>query len=168
MRTQCHLLALVTAALAACQAVDPPQPAKSPNDDREYRHVVLPNNLRVLLIHAPGSDRAAAAASVARGSDHDPDAHEGLAHFVEHMLFLATEKYPEVDGFTDFVYKHGGSYTAYTANDRTTYQFHLKTDRFPEALDRFAQFFIAPRFDADYVEREKASVQSEYQVLSLA
>lgn len=87
--------------LVACQAVGPPQPVKSPNDDREYRYVVLPNNLRALLIHAPGSDRAAAAASVARGSDHDPDAHPGLAHFVEHMLFIATEKYPEVDGFTD-------------------------------------------------------------------
>ena len=128
--------------------------------------MVLPNHLHALLIHAPGSDRAAAAASVARGSDHDPDAHEGLAHFVEHMLFIATEKYPEVDGFTDFVLKHGGSYSAYTASDRTTYHFHLKADRLPEALDRFAQFFVAPRFDPDYVEREKESVQSEYQLQS--
>ena len=166
MRTQWLVQALLAAALAACQATGPPQPVKSPIDDREYRHVVLPNHLHALLIHAPGSDRAAAAASVARGSDHDPDAHEGLAHFVEHMLFIATEKYPEVDGFTDFVLKHGGSYSAYTASDRTTYHFHLKADRLPEALDRFAQFFVAPRFDPDYVEREKESVQSEYQLQS--
>ena len=166
MRTKWCVLGLLAAVLAACQAVAPLQPVKSPNDDREYRHVVLSNNLRALLIHAPGSDRAAAAASVARGSDHDPDAHEGLAHFVEHMLFIATEKYPEVDGFTKFVHKHGGSYSAYTASDRTTYHFQLKADRLPEALDRFAQFFIAPRFDPDYVEREKESVQSEYQVQS--
>jgi len=159
-------LPLVAAVLVACQAVGPPQPVKSPNDDREYRYVVLPNNLRALLIHAPGSDRAAAAASVARGSDHDPDAHPGLAHFVEHMLFIATEKYPEVDGFTDFVVRHGGSYNGYTATDRTTYHFQLKSDRLPEALDRFAQFFIAPRFDPDYLEREKESVQSEYQLQS--
>ena len=157
---------LAATVLVACQAVAPVQPVKSPNDDREYRHVVLPNNLRALLIHAPASDRAAAAASVARGSDHDPDAHPGLAHFVEHMLFIATEKYPEVDGFTDFVHTHGGSYSAYTATDRTTYTFELKADRLSEALDRFAQFFIAPRFDPDYVEREKESVQSEYQLQS--
>lgn len=154
---------LLTLGLAGCQAPRLLAPAKSPIDDRSYRHVVLPNNLRALLIHAPRSDRAAAAASVARGSDRDPDAHEGLAHFVEHMLFIATEKYPEVDGFTDFVLKHGGSYRAYTANDRTTYHFHLKPDRLPEALDRFAQFFIAPRFDPAHVEREKESIQSEYQ-----
>lgn len=157
---------LALTALAACQAVGPAQPVKSPNDDRQYRHVVLPNNLRALLIHAPASDRAAAAGSVARGSDHDPDAHPGLAHFVEHMLFIATEKYPEIDGFTDFVHRHGGSYSAYTATDRTTYHFELKADRLPAALDRFAQFFIAPRFDPDYVEREKESVQSEYQLQS--
>lgn len=156
--------ALVVAALAACQTTDTRQPIRSPLDDREYRHVKLSNNLRALLIHAPGSDSAAAAASVARGSDHDPDAHEGLAHFVEHMLFIATEKYPKVDGFTDFVLKHGGSYRAYTGNDRTTYYFHLQADRFPEALDRFAQFFIAPLFDPDYVEREKESIQSEYEL----
>ena len=166
MRTQWLVQALLAAALAACQATGPPQPVKSPIDDREYRHVVLPNHLHALLIHAPGSDRAAAAASVARGSDHDPDAHEGLAHFVEHMLFIATEKYPEVDGFTDFVLKHGGSYSAYTGSDRTTYHFQLKADRLPEALDRFAQFFVASRFDPDYVEREKESVQSEYQLQS--
>ena len=160
------LAPLAATALVACQAVGPAQPVKSPNDDRAYRHVVLPNNLRALLIHSPGSDRAAAAASVARGSDHDPDAHPGLAHFVEHMLFIATEKYPEVDGFTDFVHRHGGSYSAYTATDRTSYYFELKADRLPEALDRFAQFFIAPRFDPDYVEREKESVQSEYQLQS--
>ncbi len=166
MRTQWLVQALLAAALAACQATGPPQPVKSPIDDREYRHVVLPNHLHALLIHAPGSDRAAAAASVARGSDHDPDAHEGLAHFVEHMLFIATEKYPEVDGFTDFVLKRGGGYSACTASDRTTYHFHLRADRLPEALDRFAQFFVAPRFDPDYVEREKESVQSEYQLQS--
>ena len=138
-RTSWFVQALLVAALAGCHTTNPPQPVKSPIDDREYRYVVLPNNLRALLVHAPGSDSAAASASVARGSDHDPNAHEGLAHFVEHMLFIATEKYPEVDGFTDFVLTHGGSYRAYTGNDRTTYYFHLKANRLPEALARLPQ-----------------------------
>ncbi|MXY57703.1 MAG: hypothetical protein F4029_09910 [Gammaproteobacteria bacterium] len=164
---------LIVAGMAACQATEsvepveaspPVQPVKSPNDEREYRYVVLPNNLRALLIHAPDSDRAAAAVSVARGSDHDPDAHPGLAHFVEHMLFIATEKYPEVDGFTEFVSKHGGSNNAYTAAGHTTYYFTIEPAYLPEAVDRLAQFFVAPRFDPDYVEREKRAVQAEYQL----
>ena len=165
-RSRWFVQALLVAALAACETAGPPQPVKSPIDDRDYRHVVLPNNLRAFLIHDPESDRAAAAASVARGSDHDPQTHPGLAHFVEHMLFIATEKYPEVDGFTHFTGKHGGSRSAYTGSDRTTYHFNLKADQLPEALDRFAQFFIAPLFDPDYVEREKESIQSEYELQS--
>ena len=53
MRTQWLVQALLAATLAACQATGPPQPVKSPIDDREYRHVVLPNHLHALLIHAP-------------------------------------------------------------------------------------------------------------------
>ena len=170
MRAARHACLLLVAAIASCQATEPVvevpavQPIKSPNDEREYRYVVLPNRLRALLIHAPDSDRAAAAVSVARGSDHDPDEHPGLAHFVEHMLFIATDKYPEIDGFTDFIGKNGGSRRAYTGSDRTTYYFSIKQNRLPEALDRFAQLFIAPTFDPDYTEREKESVQAEYQV----
>ena len=104
--------------LAACSDA-PPQPVKSPDDDRDYRHVVLSNGLRALLIHGPGSV-SAAAVSVARGSHHEPDAHLGIAHFVEHMLFIGTDKYPVADEFGEFVLKHGGDTNAYTEVDRTT------------------------------------------------
>ncbi|MYA16903.1 MAG: hypothetical protein F4Z28_09105 [Gammaproteobacteria bacterium] len=109
---------LFVAGIVACQAtepvnpVEPPppvEPIKSPNDKRDTATSCCRTTFARSLIHAPGSDRAAAAVSIARGSDHDPDEHPGLAHFVEHMLLIATEKYPEVDGFTDFVGKNGGS-----------------------------------------------------------
>ena len=163
MRAHWLIPAIVAAALAAGDAVGPVQPVKSPIDEREYRYVVLPNNVRALLIHEPGSDRAAAAASVARGSNQDPEGHEGLAHLVEHLLFVATDKYPEVDGFKDFLREHGGRSVAYTAPDRTMFGFRLYADHLPEALDRFAQFFIAPLFAPDHMEREKRAVDREYQ-----
>ena len=161
MRSHWFVAALVAVTLTASPTGGPVQPVKSPVDDREYRHVVLPNNLQALLIHDPGSDRAVAAVSVARGSNQDPEGHEGLAHLLEHLLFVATDEYPEVDGFTDFVRELGGSAAAYTASDRTTYHFQLKADHLPEALDRFAQFFIAPLFEPDHVEREKQAVDKE-------
>ena len=157
------LVCLLVLGLAAACADAPPQPVKSPNDAREYRYVVLSNGLRALLIHAPGSV-SAAAVGVARGSHHEPDAHLGIAHFVEHMLFIGTDKYPKVDEFGEFVLKHGGDTNAYTEVDRTTYYFDIEAEHLPEALDRFAQFFISPRFDPDYLEREKHAVQGEYQM----
>ena len=158
-----HLVCLGALGLGTACTDTPPGPVKSPNDYREYRYVVLPNGLRALLIHSDWS-RSGAAVSVARGSQHEPDAHLGIAHFVEHMLFIATDKYPKVDEFGEFVSKHGGDTNAYTEVDRTTYYFEIEPEHLPEALDRFAQFFISPRFDADYLEREKHAVQGEFQM----
>ncbi|MEM1432443.1 MAG: insulinase family protein [Pseudomonadota bacterium] len=136
----------------------------SPNDDRDYRLATLPNRLRVLLISDPDADKAAASLVVARGSFHEPPEYAGLAHFLEHMLFIGTEKYPQVDDYQQFIGTHGGMANAYTALDHTNYFFDIKPEQFQPAMDRFAQFFVSPLFDAAYVDREKNAVHSEYQL----
>ena len=137
---------------------------KSPNDHRDYRYLVLPNALRVLLVSDPETEKAAASLSVLRGSYHEPDRYPGLAHFLEHMLFIGTEKYPEVDGYQQFIAAHGGRSNAYTAAEHTNYFFDVLPEHFPAAMDRFAQFFISPLLDAGYVAREKNAIHSEYQL----
>lgn len=161
MRSLWLAAALVAVTMTAGQTVGPVQPVKSPIDDREYRYVELPNNLRALLIHDSRSARAVVAASVARGSDQDPEGHEGLAHLVGSLMFVATAKYPEVDGFAGLLREHGGSAGVKVASERTTYRFQLNADHLPEALDRFAQFFISPLFEPDHVEREKQAAVEE-------
>ncbi|HEY5681603.1 MAG TPA: insulinase family protein [Pseudomonadales bacterium] len=167
-------LALLSLVLGSCanEPARPPAPdpgapvviAKSPNDERSYRYLVLDNELRVLLVSDPAADMAAASLVVLRGSFHEPAEFAGLAHFLEHMLFIGTEKYPEVDSFKQFVAAQGGSSNAYTANDHTNYFMEVRTEAFREALDRFAQFFISPLIDPAYTEREKNAVHSEYQL----
>ena len=71
------------------------EPTKSPNDANLYRYLQLDNGLRVLLVSDASADKAAASLNVAVGSGDDPADREGLSHFLEHMLFLGTEKYPE-------------------------------------------------------------------------
>jgi insulysin len=61
-------------------------------DKRSYRLVRLGNKLEVLLIHDPETDKASAAIDVNVGSFSDPEDMPGLAHAVEHMLFMGTEK----------------------------------------------------------------------------
>ena len=111
---------------------------KSPNDSREYRYIELPNKLRAVLVSDPTTEKSAAALAVYRGSFHEPEDRPGLAHFLEHMLFIQTETYPEVDGFQTFIRAGGGSSNAYTALDHTNYFFDIKPESFPEALSRFA------------------------------
>ena len=138
--------------------------AKSPNDKRSYRYLTLPNELRVLLASDPDVDKAAASLVALRGQNHDPEEFGGLAHFLEHMLFIGTKKYPNVDEYQQFISANGGSTNAYTAADHTNYFFDIHPDSFREGLDRFAHFFIDPLLDPAYVEREKNAVHSEYQL----
>jgi insulysin len=65
-------------------------------DDRSYRVLSLANQLEVLLIHDPDTDKASAALDVNVGSFSDEDDMPGMAHAVEHVLFMGTEKVVEL------------------------------------------------------------------------
>ena len=152
--------------LSACASVSPTpgQPVKSANDNYDYRLVTLPNKMEVLLISNPDTIKAAASLDIAVGSGDNPEGRGGLAHFLEHMLFLGTDKYPDPAEYEEYITEHGGTRNAFTAFENTNYFFDVNAAYLPEALDRFAQFFIAPRFDAAYVEREKNAVEAEFQM----
>lgn len=137
--------------------------AKSPNDNREYRALTLENGMKVLLISDPTTEKAAAAVDVNAGSNSDPQAFPGLAHFLEHMLFLGTAGYPQAGEYQSYISSHGGSNNAYTAYENTNYYFDIDSAFLEPALDRFSQFFISPLFTSEYVDRERNAVHSEYQ-----
>ncbi|CAM8944316.1 unnamed protein product [Rhodiola kirilowii] len=136
---------------------------KPRNDQRQYRRIVLKNMLEVLLVSDPETDKAAASMNVGVGYFCDPDGLEGLAHFLEHMLFYASEKYPEEDTYSKYITEHGGSTNAFTSSENTNYHFDVNSDCFEEALDRFAQFFVKPLMSADATMREIKAVDSENQ-----
>ena len=137
---------------------------KSPNDHREYRSLTLDNRMQVLLISDDKTSEAAAALAVRVGSGDDPEDRPGLAHYLEHMLFLGTEKYPELDSYRAFIEQNGGSSNASTSIDLTNYNFSIDADYLKPALDRFAQFFISPLFPEQQLDRERAVVHAEYEM----
>uniref|UniRef100_A0A8C7X2J6 Nardilysin a (N-arginine dibasic convertase) n=1 Tax=Oryzias sinensis TaxID=183150 RepID=A0A8C7X2J6_9TELE len=108
--------------------------------------------------------QSAAALCVGVGSFSDPGDLPGLAHFLEHMVFMGSEKYPSENGFDAFLKKHGGSDNASTDCERTVFQFDVQRKNFKEALDRWAQFFICPLMIRDAIDREVEAVDSEYQL----
>ena len=61
-------------------------------DDRSYRVIRLENQLEALLIHDPDTDKVSGALDVNVGSFSDADDMPGVAHAVEHLLFMGTEK----------------------------------------------------------------------------
>ncbi|MGR5149970.1 insulinase family protein [Photobacterium alginatilyticum] len=136
----------------------------SPNDPKQYRYLTLDNKLKVLLVHDADAPRSAAALSVKVGHFDDPVDRQGMAHFLEHMLFLGTEKYPKVGEFQTFINQSGGSNNAWTGTENTTFFFEVSPHAFSEGLDRFGQFFTAPMFNEEAVDKERQAVDSEYKL----
>ena len=154
-------------AIVVCLGLPPVSRAseakKHPLDKSESRKLVLNNDLKVLLIRDAKFNKSAASLVVGVGSLSNYGTRQGMAHFLEHMLFMGTEKYPGVDEYVQFISDNGGWRNAYTTVDHTNYFFDVNHDALEGALDRFSQFFVAPLFTKEYTEREMNAVNSEFQ-----
>ena len=96
---------------------------KSENDPRSYKYTALSNGLQALLISDPSASRAAAAVDVRVGYFSDPPHIAGLAHFLEHMLFMGTDKYPSETDFDNYLSANAGSSNAFTDGQSTNFHF---------------------------------------------
>ncbi|CAF0885808.1 unnamed protein product [Adineta ricciae] len=135
---------------------------KSDIDQWNYRGLELANGLLCVLASHETLDKSAAALNVSIGTMADPKDIPGVAHFVEHMLFMGSEKYPTENEFSKFIESNGGYYNAYTTAAQTNYHFDVNPKVFAEALDIFANFFVSPLFHASSTDREIRAIDSEF------
>lgn len=122
----------------------------------------LANGLRVTLRHVPDLKRSAAALRVAAGSHDVPLAWPGLAHFLEHLLFLGTERFPAGLGLMAYVQGHGGQVNAKTSERTTDYFFELPPQAFSGGLERLSDMLAHPRMTADDQRREREVLHAEF------
>jgi len=115
-------------------------------------------------LESTGLKMSAAGLCVYMGSFSDPEDVPGLAHFLEHMVFMGSKKFPEENGFDQFIAKHGGYDNASTDTETTVFYFESPRRHFHEGLDRFAQFFISPLMKKEAMQREREAVDSEFQM----
>lgn len=136
---------------------------QSPNDKRSYKVILLKNDLQVLLISDPDLKNSAASLSVAVGSIDNPNSQLGLAHYLEHMLFLGSKRYPVINEYSKFMSHNGGYTNAYTAQNKTVFGFEINDNSFPEALDRLGDVMHEPLLDKKYADKERHTVNAENQ-----
>jgi hypothetical protein len=115
-----------------------------------------------------GLRNAAAAMVVGVGSMYDPPECQGMAHFLEHLLFMGSKKYPEENAYDTYISKHGGTDNAWTEFEHTQYHFEIPQEHLKGALDMFAQFFTHPLMLENSVERELKSIESEFQLVKVS
>lgn len=135
---------------------------RSQQDDRQYKLITLHNKLTALIISDETTDKASAAMDVGVGHLSDPEEAPGLAHFLEHLVFMGSEKFPDENEYNVYLSSNGGSSNAYTDMESTNYYFDVAADKLEGAIDRFAQFFISPLFQEDTTDRELQAVDSEH------
>ncbi len=129
---------------------------------RKTAKIRLANGLMLYLISDEKADASSAALSVGVGHWNDPREFPGMAHLVEHLLFMGSKSYPRESGFMSFISDHGGKTNAYTAPDRTVFLFSSHHDGYLEALDQFSHFFIDPLLNQNSIKNELQSVDQEH------
>ncbi len=134
---------------------------KSEKDTRQYQAIRLDNDMVVLLVSDPQAVKSLSALVVPVGSLQDPADHQGLAHFLEHMTLMGSQKYPQPDSLAEFLKLHGGSHNASTAPYRTAFYLEVENDALDGAVDRLADAIAAPLLDKKYADRERNAVNAE-------
>ncbi|KMM87240.1 pyrroloquinoline quinone biosynthesis protein PqqF [Pseudomonas lundensis] len=120
------------------------------------------NGLTLTVRHVPRLTRSAACIRVAVGSHDVPADWPGLAHFLEHLLFLGTERFPAAQGLMAYVQQHGGHLNARTSERHTDFFFELPPEAFAGGLDRLCDMLAHPRLDPDDQRREREVLHAEF------
>jgi insulysin len=116
----------------------------------------------VIAIKDIESEKSGVSLSVGVGSLHEPKEWNGLAHFLEHMLFLGSDKYKEGSEYNKYLSENGGYSNAYTSEMETNYYLEVNHKGLEGALDRFSQFFISPLMTEELTTKEMNAVHSEH------
>ena len=135
---------------------------KSPNDSREYLTYTLNNGMEVVLVSDPSLATSAMSLSVGVGQYQDPDDYQGLAHYLEHMIFMGSKQNPEPDALMKLVKQHNGVSNAVTQAQQTRFFFSIANDSFAPALALFSSALQAPLLDSHYAQQELKAIDAEW------
>ncbi|QMW22633.1 M16 family metallopeptidase [Sandaracinobacteroides saxicola] len=120
----------------------------------------LGNGFTVATLTVPGVSTAAVGLYVDVGARHEAAADNGLAHFLEHMVFKGTRT-RSARAIAEAIEDAGGSLNAWTARDVTAFHARTLASDVELGVELIADLVRNPRFDADDIEREREVVLSE-------
>lgn len=125
-----------------------------------YQKTTLPNGVRLLLIPVSGVNSIATAVMVGVGSRYESTANNGISHFLEHMVFKGTSKYPTTDD-VNTIEKIGGLQNAYTDIDITNYHNKVLSTDWELALEINKELAMKPLLEQKHVDQERNVIIEE-------
>ncbi|QQR68833.1 MAG: insulinase family protein [Alphaproteobacteria bacterium] len=120
----------------------------------------LANGLTVATDTMPGIDSAALGVWIGVGARHEPEGANGVAHFLEHMLFKGTQRRSAFD-ISAQIENVGGYLNAYTGREITAYHARVLAGDVPLAMDLLADMIRFSTFDPQELERERGVILQE-------
>ena len=124
----------------------------------------LANGATVLTEHMPSLRSATVGVWVRRGSRHERAEWNGICHFIEHAVFKGTRRRTALDIAVESD-RLGGNFDAYTTHELTGFSLKVVDTAVPQAFDLLADMLLAPRFDAEDLEREQKVIIEEMKMI---
>jgi len=128
--------------------------------DERFTKVSLPGGLTFLQVPMEVAS-ATVLVMVRSGSRDEPTSLAGISHFLEHMLFKGTEKYPSALALTSAIDSVGGEFNAFTSKEFTGFYVKVAAKHLPLGIDVLSQMLTAAKLDQNDIEREKGVVIEE-------
>lgn len=121
----------------------------------------LKNGISVLSIPQESTDATTILVLVKAGSRLEDDKNNGISHFIEHLLFKGTKKYPNTTVLSRTLDAVGADFNAYTSKDHTGYYIKLQSEKLELALSVLSDMIYNPLFEAKEIERERGVILEE-------
>jgi predicted Zn-dependent peptidase len=119
------------------------------------------NDLPVHRIALPGTRALTALVAFDAGARTERPAENGMAHFLEHLVFKGGEKYPTYTDVNETAERLGGVLNAYTSHDLVAFHITVRAESAAPAIDLLSDFVGRPRIDAEELDRERGVVIQE-------
>jgi predicted Zn-dependent peptidase len=126
-----------------------------------FHRTSLPAGPRVISARLPGSRSVSIAAYVLAGSRLEAAGEAGVAHFMEHLTFKGTERYPSSRSISEAIEGVGGSANAATDRESTVYWARVPRREAPRAMDVLGELVVRPRLDEADIDQERTVIIEE-------
>jgi predicted Zn-dependent peptidase len=121
----------------------------------------LPNGLPLHRVELEGTRSVTALVAFDAGARTERPEENGMAHFLEHLVFKGGEKYPTYRDVNETAERMGASLNAYTSHDLVAFHITARAESAPQAIDLLTDFVGRPRIDAEELDRERGVVIQE-------
>jgi predicted Zn-dependent peptidase len=119
------------------------------------------NGLPVHRIAIPGTRALTVLVAFDAGARTERPRENGMAHFLEHLVFKGGEKYPTYRDVNETAERMGGVLNAYTSHDLVAFHITVRAESAAQAIDLLSDFVARPRLDAEELDRERGVVIQE-------